>query len=439
MISEEAIVQAVRAAVPPELLVLSQTMTSHGHHCWIVGGSVRDVLWDLERGGTPRRRGDWDLATSAHPEEVKKVFRKVIPTGIEHGTVTVVLGGHHFEVTTLRGERGHSDGRRPDEVFYVDDLAEDLARRDFTVNAMAVSLEDNSFHDPFSGREDLSLRLLRAVGAPAQRFSEDGLRILRCARFCSTLDFDVEVETRKAIRPSLSTFEKVARERVRDEWFKALGSSLPSRFLRLVREEGMLELTIPGLWDSSESDSRFSSALEKIDAAPQDPELRLALLVSLQIPAEPTTIQARARSLALTFGRCLKLSKKEQGQIERLASYGHLPASLMLAPSGEEARRWIREVGRAHAGPILDYQRLVGSNADGSAARREIVSQMTGDCPLSLSELAVTGGDLISQGVVPKGPAVGQVLAHLLDCALARPEDNTRERLFELAQDFSED
>lgn len=439
MISEATIVEAVQNTVPKELLTLSSTLKQKGHRCWIVGGSVRDLLLDLDQGNSPQRRGDWDLATSAHPREVKKLFRKVIPTGIEHGTVTVVLNQEHFEVTTLRGERGHSDGRRPDEVFYVDDLAEDLARRDFTVNAMAVNLEENTFHDPFGGRQDLASRLLRAVGQAAVRFSEDGLRSLRCARFCSTLGFEIEPETKAAIRGSLGTFEKVARERVRDEWFKALRSSTPSRFVRVVRTEGMLEKTIPELWSSTETSARFEEALSRLDASPAEPTLRLALLISLQVAPEDAPFQAEAAALARALSAALKLSRKEQGEIELLTSRAHLPLALLQSPDDEAARRWLSSVGRIHADEVLAFQRLTDLKSDPRLllAHQKIREQLASECPLSTAELAVNGGDLIQNAFIKKGPAVGQTLSYLLDTALARPEVNTRGEMLRLAQDFT--
>src|SRR5207237_2490940 len=142
---------------------------------------VRDLLLG-------RVASDWDVATDARPDELVKTFPRAIPTGIQHGTVTVVLGGRHYEVTTLRGETTYSDGRRPDAVHFVDDIVADLARRDFTVNAIAVDPSNGALVDPFDGRKDLAAKILRAVGKPIERFSEDGLRVLRAARFCATLE-----------------------------------------------------------------------------------------------------------------------------------------------------------------------------------------------------------------------------------------------------------
>jgi tRNA nucleotidyltransferase (CCA-adding enzyme) len=186
------------AGVPRDVLDLAGRLRARGKRAWIVGGCVRDLL-------TGRSVNDWDVATDARPDELLAMFPRAIPTGIEHGTVTIVRDGHHYEVTTLRGEGAYTDGRRPDWVEFVDDITADLARRDFTVNAIAIDPLDGKVIDPFDGQGDLARKLLRAVGDPRQRFAEDGLRVLRAARFVATLELTLDVETEAAIRPTLDT------------------------------------------------------------------------------------------------------------------------------------------------------------------------------------------------------------------------------------------
>src|SRR3990172_11626659 len=173
-----------RADFPGPLMGVLRTLAEAGHRSWIVGGSVRDLLLRRPRGST-----DQDVATPARPDEVAALFRKVVPTGIEHGTVTVVLGGAPVEVTTFRGEGAYEDGRRPSSVTFLGDIDEDLARRDFTINALAYDPLAKEFRDPFGGRADLRRRILRAVGDPSARFAEDGLRALRAARVPAPLRF----------------------------------------------------------------------------------------------------------------------------------------------------------------------------------------------------------------------------------------------------------
>ena len=164
-----------------------------------------------------------------------KLFRRVIPTGLKHGTVTVLLDSGPYEVTTLRGETTYTDGRRPDAVYFVDDIKDDLARRDFTINAIAYDVLADRLIDPFDGLRDLEQMLLRAVGDPAARFAEDGLRVLRAARFVATLEVELDPETERAIEPSLASYRKVSAERIRDEWLKSMQARAPSRAFAVMQ------------------------------------------------------------------------------------------------------------------------------------------------------------------------------------------------------------
>jgi tRNA nucleotidyltransferase (CCA-adding enzyme) len=232
------------------VLELCQRLNDAGYHAWLVGGSVRDSLRaQLDGSNALGSWGgkDWDLATDATPTQVMQVFRRVIPTGIEHGTVTVLIGKQQFEVTTLRTEFGYSDGRRPEQVGFVTSIDEDLARRDFTVNAIAFDPVSEQLIDPFDGLGDLEARRLRAVGEPSQRFAEDGLRVLRAARFVAALEFELDAATAQAIRPSLDTYRQVSAERIHDEWNKTLRARAPSRGFVIMYEHGLLEITAPEL------------------------------------------------------------------------------------------------------------------------------------------------------------------------------------------------
>jgi tRNA nucleotidyltransferase (CCA-adding enzyme) len=294
------------------LIRLLGVLDRDGEEARVVGGAVRNALL-----GEPI--AEFDVATTALPEEVVRRVGaagfKPVPTGIEHGTVTVVLGHKHFEVTTLRGERGFSDGRRPDEVFFVDDLQKDLARRDFTVNAIAFDLEHPAIIDPFDGRGDLERGLLRAVGDPLQRFSEDGLRVLRCARFAATLGLEVEEATRQAMRPSLESFAKVAGERVHDEWLKALASPAPSRAFSLLRSEGLLAITCADIFPEGNAvmDRAYAEACERLDRAPADPILRLALLLVFALDPERSAALL-AQKLRSGEDACVS-SERARGQV----------------------------------------------------------------------------------------------------------------------------
>ena len=214
--------------VPSNVRAICEKLHNHGHEAWVVGGAVRDSIM-----GRPAH--DWDISTSAHPRTLieERVFSRIVETGIQHGTVTVMLNGEGYEVTTYRGDGEYTDGRRPDKVTFLNTIEEDLARRDFTVNAIAYSPLSDTFCDPFGGRADIEAKVLRAVGDPSKRFAEDGLRVLRAARFVATLGFTIEAQTFAAIRPSLGTYANVSVERIQEEWFKAMTAEKPSKAFRL--------------------------------------------------------------------------------------------------------------------------------------------------------------------------------------------------------------
>src|SRR5258708_8705732 len=207
--------------VPADVMPVLRGMRAAGRQAWLAGGAVRDLVW-IAQGTAAAPPQDFDVATDALPEEVARIFPRVVPTGAQHGTVTVLSGEHKVEVTTFRGEGPYLDGRRPSSVTFLGNVDGDLARRDFTVNAIASDPIDGVLRDPFAGSEDLRRRRLRAVGNALSRFQEDGLRPLPAVRFACTLRLALEPDTRRAIVQALDTFSKVAQERVRDELIKLL-------------------------------------------------------------------------------------------------------------------------------------------------------------------------------------------------------------------------
>lgn len=427
------------------MLELCEQLSGAGYHAWLVGGSVRDsLLAQLNGSSAPGSWGgkDWDLATDATPTQVMQVFRRVIPTGIEHGTVTVLIGKRQFELTTLRTEFGYSDGRRPEQVGFVTSIDEDLARRDFTVNAIAFDPVTQQLIDPFEGLSDLALRRLRAVGDPSGRFAEDGLRVLRAARFVAALEFELDEATARAIRPSLGTYRQVSAERIRDEWNKTLRARAPSRGFRIMQEHGLLEITAPELaaqdTGSEDGGNAFSLALRRVDLCPAQLELRLAALLS-GLDASPSRSAELADAL---LGR-LRYANAERKTIGRLIRAQALP--LDPEPSDAGVRHWLRNVG-----PDL-YRELcvltrAGLDAAGDSAasqalgaslerlERRASEQLAQKAALSLSELAIDGKQLMRELDLRPGPHVGKMLAALLDRVLEEPALNTRERLIELAR-----
>ena len=190
--------------VPHYVTEIARSLAAHGHDAWVVGGSIRDLI-------IGRPAYDYDIATDAHPEKVMAIFRRTIPTGIKHGTVTVLTRGHHVEVTTFRSDGTYTDKRRPDSVAYASTIQEDLARRDFTINGIAFNPLSGTIVDPYNGREDINRKLIRTIGSPRERFREDGLRPFRACRFAAQLEFDIEESTFLAISDCLDTTAEIIR------------------------------------------------------------------------------------------------------------------------------------------------------------------------------------------------------------------------------------
>ena len=288
--------------VPADVLAVLRGLRAAGKQAWLAGGAVRDLVRQAEglyRGAPPE---DFDVATDALPEQVAKLFPRVIPTGIQHGTVTVLSGAHKIEVTTFRGEGPYADGRRPSSVTFLGEIDGDLARRDFTVNAMAWDPLDGPLRDPFGGVADLKRHLLRAVGDPLLRFREDGLRPLRAVRFACTLRLALDPRTRRAIAQALDVFDKVAQERVRDELVKLLcRGSPPSRGLRLLLSTGLLGRIVPELLESvGFQQNRYHAydvwrhTLRCVDCAPRNLTVRLAALLHTAVGGSPPQSVHRA-------------------------------------------------------------------------------------------------------------------------------------------------
>lgn len=443
------------AAVPPDVHGLCERLRGKGKRAWIVGGCVRDLLLG-------RTANDWDVATDARPEELLSIFPRAIPTGIDHGTVTVVKDGRHYEVTTLRGEGTYTDGRRPDWVEFVDDITADLARRDFTVNAIAIDPTDGKIIDPHGGRADLEARLLRAVGKAQERFSEDGLRVLRAARFVATLEMDLDPETEAAIRPTLDTFRKVAQERVRDEWLKAMKARTPSRAFEVMRRTGILDITCPELllgvgmeqnrWHAYDV---WKHGVSCMDAAPPDPVLRVAAL--LHDVGKPATRQWSDKTKDYTFydhdrvgaeiagpiAERLRFSNDERARIVSLVKHHLFHYSAEWTDAA--VRRWIRRVGKDRVEDLYALNeadvRAKGRDFDDDLRaladlKAHVARVLDAGAALSPRDLAINGNDLIKELGLRPGPIIGKVLEALLEGVIGGELVNEREPLLARAREY---
>jgi len=408
--------------IPRDVMDLCRELHRHGYEAWVVGGCMRDLLRE-------KPAADWDLATSARPEDVKRVFNRVIPTGIEHGTVTVRKHGKSYEVTTLRGEGAYSDGRRPDQVEFVHDIVADLARRDFTINAIAYDPIADKLSDPFDGVGDLRRRVIRAVGDATRRFSEDGLRVLRAARFAATLEFTIDAETEAAIGATLDTFRKVSAERVREEWMKALKARKPSQAFEIMARTGMLAVTAPLL--ANLPDAEWRAALACLDLAEAEPCLRLSALF------HPV---ADLGALAEWLTR-YRFSNAEREQVLTLLRF-HAPTDVdglgdaaLRRHARAASREWVHAA--AQLGCLVAQARHgEGSQAHESALRlaERLRLLITADTALSSKELALTGRDLMAELALAPGPELGKILDRLLNAVIEEPSLNTRDALITLAR-----
>lgn len=410
--------------IPAPVRELCRELENRGYKAWIVGGCLRDLL----RGNQP---ADWDLATSALPEQVQKTFPRVFPTGIQHGTVTVRHRGQSYEVTTLRGEGAYSDGRRPDSVEFVESIEADLARRDFTVNAIAYSPVHQSLEDPFGGLRDLDARVIRAVGKAEERFSEDGLRVLRAARFSATLAFEIEPSTLAAIPKTLDTFRKVSPERVREEWLKAFKAEKPARAFQIMADTGILEITL-GEELFPVLQAQLGWALSAMNTAPKDAGVRLACLLA---PLGSDLSRVADWLTAYRF------SNQERERIVRLVSFAFVDGT--EAYSEAEVRKFARRVGReALADALVVHQTVTAArfgidSSEAHAAQRlaaRAATLVTPRTPLTAKELALGGRELMQNLGVPPGPQIGKLIDYLLECVLDAPALNEAATLLELAR-----
>ncbi len=461
--------------VPQVLKDFYTVFENNGFQAYLVGGAVRDIFLHKEA-------SDWDVATNATPQDVMKLFKTVIPTGIEHGTVTVHFKKQEIEVTTFRTETGYSDGRHPDKVNYAATIEEDLARRDFTMNAIAVNLADGSIVDPFGGQKDIKKKIIRTVGNPHDRFMEDGLRPIRALRFASKLGFEIEKNTYSEI--SKDDIQKkiisISIERFRDEFEKILQSKKPSIGLKLMEETGILELFIPefiicrGCIQSDYRAFHHFDVLDHLfyacDGAPAKKlNVRLAALFhDIGKPAAKKLVtetvldgnknDGSTKTVeTVTFYMHEQHSEKITKAIltrlkfsnEMINNVCHLIKEHMFHYESNwtsaAVRRFIIRVQPENLDDLYDVRMadMYGMwnepvNIRYSASvdllielRKRIEKELEKQTALSLKDLAVNGKDLIQAGI-PAGKELGRILNELLECVIEDPEMNTKAKLLEV-------
>jgi len=445
--------------VPSPVRAVMRHFRKHGFEAYVVGGCVRDLCL----GKTPK---DWDLATNATPDVVQRLFRQTRPTGIKHGTVTVIYRGMPIEVTTYRIEKGYSDFRRPDQVEFTGEIRQDLARRDFTINALALS-ENGTLLDFFGGLDDLQAGIIRAVGDPAERFGEDALRMLRAVRFAAQLGFEIEPETFAAIRENAHLLVHVSAERIRDEFVRALLSPAPRYAVELLRETGLLAHFLPELLEGVDFEQnrhhRYSVwehnllALEHISQhAPAELHLRLAALLHDIAKPRTLTVDSEGRRhfyhhetegarLAAEILRRLRFDNDTIKKVTHLIRH-HLALHHYPEMTDAAIRRLIRRIGLENLDDLI-YLRAADRAASGtkkgpiSGGTRLLLERieqvLAADAAFGLKDLAVNGHDVMAAAGIRPGPLVGKILNHLLEEVLDDPEKNTRTYLLPRIQQLA--
>jgi tRNA nucleotidyltransferase/poly(A) polymerase len=453
------------------VLAVLRTLRAAGKQAFLAGGAVRDLVL-LAQGPlgarVVREPEDFDVATDALPELVAQLFHRTAPTGLAHGTVTVLTDAGGVEVTTFRGEGPYLDGRRPSSVSFLGDIEGDLARRDFTVNAIAWDPMESGFagvRDPFGGVRDLGRGVLRAVGSAEDRFSEDGLRPLRAVRLACTLRFALEPRTRKAIGKTLGTFEKVAAERVRDELTKLLLRGQPvGRGLRLLQRTGLLQRIVPELTEAVAFPQNrwhaydvWEHTIRAVENTPPNLVLRLAGLLHDVAkprsagpghgPGEHTFYNHERIGAEMTTEILTRLRFPRREVVDRVA---HLVAehNWHYKPEWNDAtvRRTIARVGRDELEPLWELRRAdlvargraVAEGLDNQQALEDRVASVLAEASaLSVRDLAVGGQDVMQALQIAPGKLVGRILVRLLDQVLDDPKLNTRDELLRLVPELA--
>jgi tRNA nucleotidyltransferase (CCA-adding enzyme) len=437
--------------IPRYVIEVADSLNRHGYEAWLVGGSIRDII-------IGRPAYDHDIATNATPEEVMTLFKRVIPTGIKHGTVTVLKRGYQVEVTTFRSDGKYTDKRRPDTVTYAKTIYEDLSRRDFTINGIAYTPLTGVMIDPYEGKKDIERKIIRTIGDPSKRFSEDGLRPFRACRFASQLEFSIYEETFAAISKCLETTSQISIERIRDEFIKILESRIPSVGIDLMRKSGLLEQVIPELLTGyGVEQNRFHRYdiyyhnLYSCDAAPADDyRIRLAALfhdigkyhVKRDVEEGKSVFYNHEIIGAGITKRIMRRMKFSNNDVRFVT---HLIRNHMFHYTRQwtdgAVRRFMRKVGLENLEALFELRRAdrMGNGlkrGESNSVRNlkdRIARVIEAENAITVKDLAVNGTDIMSEFNLVPGPVIGRILSLLLDEIIEDPEKNSRETLIRIA------
>lgn len=423
--------------LPEKVAFIINELMQHGYEAYAVGGCVRDCILG-------REPEDWDITTSANPYEVKSLFRRTVDTGIKHGTVTVLLGNDGFEVTTYRIDGKYDDCRHPREVTFTSSLKEDLMRRDFTINAMAYN-DTDGLVDMFGGIDDLNTGIIRCVGNPYERFNEDALRILRAIRFSAQLNFSLEETTLLAAAELRKLLTNISAERIRTELNKLLLSPSPERLITAY-EAGITAVIFPEFDKLMQSEHLFPECIKSfysdqtLTGIFNTKKLRLTLFWALLLQK----FDAKKVLQRLKFDNETIFLANLMVTNQNYAFSNFDTATCPVSLSKEELRhanmRYAMYKFKSENIPFLiGYQKLIGYPSFGSPYHNDLFSlykdEMDNNACVSLSQLAISGTDLMNAGL-SSGTTLGRTLNHLLEKVILMPSFNTRESLLAEAIDF---
>lgn len=444
----------MKIILPEKVNFIINRLKENGYEAYAVGGCVRDSVLG-------RIPDDWDITTSATPNETKALFPRTFDTGIEHGTITVLVEKESFEVTTYRVDGEYEDSRHPKEVVFTRSLREDLLRRDFTINAMAYN-EEEGLVDIFGGMKDLEQKTIRCVGNAQERFGEDALRILRAVRFAAQLGFEIEPDTMEGIRNLAPTLANISAERIQVELIKMIVSPNPG-LLKLAYELGITKVILPEFDEMMHTEQEtphhmYSVGVHTLKAIEQvraDKVLRLTMLLHDVAKPQMKTVDAsgvahfkmhdiKGAETAKKILKRLKFDNDTLGKVTKLIQYHdyRMPAQpknvrKAICKIGEELFPYYLEVRKADTMAQSDYMReeKLQNIAGIEQCYQEILAKK--EC-VSLKTLAITGSDLIADGMQP-GKQIGAVLQALLEFVLECPEYNTKEALLRRARELREE
>lgn len=416
--------------LPNNVQYILEKFNSNGFEAFIVGGCVRDSLLN-------KKPQDYDITTNAFPEKIEELFDKTIPTGIKHGTVTVLIDKNPYEVTTYRVDGEYLNNRKPKDVKFVSNIEEDLSRRDFTINAMAYS-PYLGFKDCFNGKEDLKNKLIRCVGDPDKRFSEDALRMLRAIRFSCQLNFKIEKLTAESIRKNFKLIKNISMERIQSEFTKIILSNDPDRGLMLLRKLGFSDFLIEEfkslkLINCYDVYDDIHDTYGLINSLPKKLHVRLAGLFYKVFNSENAVEKCRT---------ILKKLKYDNNTINDTCNLVENINNISCNMTRKKLKLLINSVGTENIFDLLDLQKSYLSYMDEydteciDILKNRVSDILASKEPLFIKDLAITGNDLITELNFKPGKNIGVILTFLLENVMQTPELNNKEDLLNLSKQF---